>query len=202
MCWRARPDHLYSITCGSWRPVLYTPKYCTLTSHHWEVQVPLATRCMLYSFEKICMMSRSFPITQTIAMTSSQMAALYCNDYVWAGMLLVGTKTSFCSQLPSISPLLLSWSFPRVINFKFPLWSHQKYCIDVTPHSIIWLFIDYSNERWLYYYSLPHLYIYFKVGRVYCLYLGVKSVKIINLWFLRPLCNQNMSLQSTLSKAD
>ena len=71
------------------------------TSHHWEVQVPLATRSTLYSFEKICMMSPSFPITQTIAMTSSQMAALYCNDYIWAGMLLVGTKTYFifCSQL-------------------------------------------------------------------------------------------------------
>ena len=107
----------------------------------------------------------------------------------------------FAVKLSLISPLLLSWSFTRVINFKFPLWPHQKYCI--TAHRIrIWLFIAYSNERWLCYYSLPHLYIYFKVGRVYCLNLGVKSVNIINLWFLRPLCNQNMSLQSTLSEAD
>ena len=43
----------------------------------------------------------------------------------------------------------------RVINFKFPLKPHQKYCITVWR---TWLYLAYSDERWLYYqFSLPHL---------------------------------------------
>ena len=46
----------------------------------------------------------------------------------------------------------LTLSLPRVINFNFTLQPHQK-------KDMTWLFIAYSDERWLYYqFSLPHLY--------------------------------------------
>ena len=52
----------------------------------------------------------------------------------------------------------LTLSLLRVISFKFPLQPHQKYYITVWR---TWLFIAYSDERWLYYqFSLPHLYIF------------------------------------------
>ena len=44
-------------------------------------------------------------------------------------------------------------AFLRVINVKFPLQPHQKYNV---KHYEDWLFIPYSDERWLYYqFSLP-----------------------------------------------
>ena len=49
---------------------------------------------------------------------------------------------------------LLTFSLPRLINFKIPLQPHQKY------HTVwrTWLFIAYSGER-SYQFSLPQLYI-------------------------------------------
>ena len=45
-------------------------------------------------------------------------------------------------------------SFPIVIDFKFPFQLHQKY--NITTVWRTWLFIAYSNERWLHYQFLPH----------------------------------------------
>ena len=88
-------------------------------------------------------------------------------------------------QMKSAFPLIyvLSLSFPRVINFKFPLQPHQ-----VILHHTAWrisLFIAYSDERWLCcqlsFTSLIHLLLE-RLGEFYFLNLGVKgwNVKIIS----------------------
>ena len=72
---------------------------------------------------------------------------------------------------------MLTLSLQRVINFKFPLQSHQKYYI-TQYEELGFSYWAYSDERWLCYkFSLPHLYIlHFSVGRMYVLDLGVKGL--------------------------
>ena len=62
------------------------------------------------------------------------------------------------------------------INFKLPLCSLTR---NITSHRIrTWLFIAYSDERWLYYqFSLPHpIHFSLKVGRTYILNLRVEGL--------------------------
>ena len=70
-------------------------------------------------------------------------------------------EARFSVQLQEVKSggLTFNPSTPRVINFKFPLHAHQKY--NITQNGELWLFIAYSDERWLYYkFSLPHLCIF------------------------------------------
>ena len=55
---------------------------------------------------------------------------------------------------------LLTLSFPRVINFKFPLQPQQKY--DITKYEE--LGFSYSDERLYHQFSLLHLYNFFLEG--------------------------------------
>ena len=57
---------------------------------------------------------------------------------------------------------VLTLSLPRVINFKFLLQPHRNYYIRVWR---TWLYIAYSDERWLYcQFSLPYLHNFFLKG--------------------------------------
>ena len=77
--------------------------------------------------------------------------------------------------------LCLTLSLPRMINFKFLLQPQRKYNMTAWR---TWLFIAYSDERWLYYQFLlylAHTFLYEKVGRMYVLNLGV-STSISHVW--------------------
>ena len=79
-------------------------------------------------------------------------------------------------QKPNIPNEGLTLSLPRAINVKFP-----QQPPEILHHTVwrTWLFIVYSNERWLYHqFSILHLFISLqKVGRMYFFELGSERVK-------------------------
>ena len=85
---------------------------------------------------------------------------------------------------PVMSPTLC-WIFSftctvdgaqRYPRYHVQLQSINQYNVSNSTVWRTWLFIVYSNERWSYYqFSLPHLCISLKVGRMYFLNLGVKG---------------------------
>ena len=127
----------------------------------------------------------SVPICPATSLSSSLVAILDSGDWV------LDRHQAFLSALRGegvrMVQLLQSTRSPAFPSDQFRISPapHQKYYIGIKP----WLFIAYSDERWLYYeFSLlSHLYVSLvRVGRMYFSNLGVKGLIAVSS-LLRPL---------------
>ena len=99
--------------------------------------------------------------------------------FSWGGR--AGTTAFFPQRIPHLRHLERSWNWFN----PFTPESDQRPTIPAASPELLhhtvwrtWLFIAYSDKRWLYYkFSLPHFFIFsLKVGRMYFLNSGVKRL--------------------------